>query len=136
MILSEKYWRHFHCQTDMLFHYLKLCHLNFPACLISTQLKFSGGMKLFLLLELSTKDKNSKDLPYIIYVKKNTEIPRFHFLPWLPPSDETPKGAIFLHIWMVAFCLLQAFSDTFLEFLPPDQCKFLYFFLFCYFSSG
>ena len=61
-IQSEKYWRHFHCQTDMLFHYLQLCHLNFPAFVISTQLTFleaCNPAKLFLLLELSTKDRTN-----------------------------------------------------------------------------
>ena len=29
-IISEKYWYYFHCQTHTSFHYLKLCHLNFP----------------------------------------------------------------------------------------------------------
>ena len=65
-IQSEKYWRHFHCQTDMLFHYLKLCHLNFPARVISTQLTFSGGMQsskvVFVIRTEHKRQNGSMDL--------------------------------------------------------------------------
>ena len=120
-------------------------HWSLQKCPKSVQKVSKRVSKVFKSVQTCLKSvqrcqKKEQKYAYIIYEwstgwKKNTEIPRFHLLPWMPPSDETPKGAIFLHIWMVAFCLLQAFSDTFLEFLPQDQCKFLFFFFFAIFRQ-